>query len=107
MPRISFFFGIVITMYWREDQHQVAHFHAAYGGQGASVAFDGAVLGGSLPPRVLRLVQEWALLHTVRSCSRTGIGRVNISRLSGSSRSPRIRPWMKFFPSCTSPRFKF
>jgi hypothetical protein len=63
VPRISFFFGIVITMYWREDQHQVSHFHAAYGGQGASIAFDGTVLGGSLPPRALRLVREWALLH--------------------------------------------
>jgi hypothetical protein len=63
VPRISFFYGIVVTMYWREREHPVAHFHASYGGQEASIAIDGTVLGGSLPPRALRLVREWAQLH--------------------------------------------
>lgn len=63
MPRISAFYGIVITMYWREQHHPVAHFHAEYSGHQASIALDGSVLGGSLPPRALRLVREWASLH--------------------------------------------
>jgi hypothetical protein len=63
VPRISFFYGIVITMYWREREHPVPHFHASYGGQEASIAVDGTILGGSLPPRALRLVREWAKLH--------------------------------------------
>ena len=63
MPRISAFYGIVITMYWREQHHPVPHFHAQYAGQQASIALDGAVLGGSLPTRALRLVREWAALH--------------------------------------------
>ncbi len=29
MPTVSMFFGIIITMYWRE--HGVPHFHAKYG----------------------------------------------------------------------------
>jgi hypothetical protein len=63
MPRISTFYGIIITMYWRERDHPVPHFHASYSGHEASIAIDGTILGGSLPPRALRLVQEWAQLH--------------------------------------------
>ena len=64
MPRISEFYGIVIYMYWNEGDHPVAHFHAAKGGQYASVALDGSVLAGHLEPRVLALVAEWAALHS-------------------------------------------
>jgi hypothetical protein len=63
VPRISSFYGIVITMYWRERDHPVPHFHASYAGQAASLSVDGEILGGSLPPRALRLVREWAGLH--------------------------------------------
>lgn len=63
MPRISSFYGIVITMYWRERDHPVPHFHASYAGQAVSMSVDGEILGGSLPPRALRLVREWAGLH--------------------------------------------
>jgi hypothetical protein len=63
MPRISSFYGIVITMYWRERDHPVPHFHASYAGQNASIALDGTILGGRLPPRALRLVREWTQLH--------------------------------------------
>jgi hypothetical protein len=61
VPRISAFYGIVIWMY-RPD-HPPPHFHAQYGEAWAQVAFDGLVLGGSLPPRALRLVRQWARLH--------------------------------------------
>lgn len=39
------------------------HFHAAYSGHEASIALGGDVLGGSLPPRTLRLVRAWASQH--------------------------------------------
>jgi hypothetical protein len=62
MPRISSFFGIVITMYW--DEHPLAHFHARYGHLKASVGIDPlTLLAGSLPPRALGQVFEWAALH--------------------------------------------
>jgi Domain of unknown function (DUF4160) len=62
VPRISTFYGIVITMYYRE--HGRAHFHARYAGREAVVAIDTAqVLAGSLPDRAVRLVREWAELH--------------------------------------------
>lgn len=63
MPRISFFYGIAIYMYWNEGQHARPHFHARYAGQAASIDLDGAVIAGSLPRRALLLVTEWARLH--------------------------------------------
>ncbi len=60
MPRICEFYGIVITMYHREE-HFVPHFHASYQGEEAVVAIETLdVLEGKLPPRALRLVREWA-----------------------------------------------
>jgi hypothetical protein len=62
VPRISEFYGIVIAMYYRE--HGVPHFHATYAGQTIVVSIDtGDVIAGTVPPRALRLVQEWAALH--------------------------------------------
>ena len=63
MPRLSYFYGIKIAMYWREGSHSVAHFHAEYGEHVASFTIDGTLIAGSLPPRALRLVREWAALH--------------------------------------------
>lgn len=50
-------------MYWNEGAHARPHFHARYAGHAASVDFAGNVIAGSLPPRALRLVVEWAQLH--------------------------------------------
>lgn len=50
-------------MYWEEADHHRPHFHAEYSGRMASVAFDGTVLGGELPPRALRFIREWASQH--------------------------------------------
>jgi len=62
VPRISAFYGIIITMHWRE--HLPPHFHAFYAGADAAIAIgSGDVIGGDLPPRALRLVREWAELH--------------------------------------------
>ena len=60
--RISAFYGIVIAMYYRD--HAPPHFHAVYGEREATIVISTlAVLSGDLPPRALRLVQEWAELH--------------------------------------------
>jgi len=61
VPRISEFYGIVISMY--HSEHGPAHFHARYGGQEAVLSVDGNVLRGRLSPRVLRLVREWSRIH--------------------------------------------
>jgi uncharacterized protein DUF4160 len=63
VPRISAFYGIVIAMYYRD--HEPPHFHAVYGEHEATIEIATLrVLSGSLPTRALRLVREWAALHT-------------------------------------------
>ena len=62
MPEISRFFGIIIAMY--HNEHAPPHFHARYGNRKASIAIESlTLLEGSLPPRVLGLVMEWAATH--------------------------------------------
>jgi hypothetical protein len=62
LPELCRFFGIIITMNFRD--HNPPHFHAAYGEQEASVEIaSGRILKGWLSPRAKRLVLEWAALH--------------------------------------------
>jgi hypothetical protein len=59
MPEISRFFGIVIRMYFGD--HAPPHFHAEYADHRAVIGIQTlVVIGGSLPPRALGLVIEWA-----------------------------------------------
>lgn len=62
MPRLSEFFGIIISMYYSD--HAPPHFHARYGEHEALVAIETlATIRGGLPRRALALVLEWAALH--------------------------------------------
>ena len=62
MPEISRFFGIIIAIYYND--HEPAHFHARYGRDKAKILIDPPMLlSGSLPPRALGMVIEWATLH--------------------------------------------
>lgn len=65
MPRISSFYGIVITMYHDESHHAGRpHFHAGYAGEEASIDIESLeTIAGAIPPRARRLVQEWARMH--------------------------------------------
>jgi hypothetical protein len=63
VPRVSFFYGISIYMYWNEARHSRPHFHVRYAGEAASVDLDGELIAGSLPRRAQMLVAEWARLH--------------------------------------------
>ena len=62
MPEISRFLGIVITMYFND--HNPPHFHVRYEDFRAIVGISPLELrDGTLPPRVLGLVMEWAEVH--------------------------------------------
>lgn len=62
MPIVSAFFGIIITMYWRE--HGRPHFHAKYGEHGATFDIETLdILTGNLPRRARLVVLEWAFEH--------------------------------------------
>jgi Domain of unknown function (DUF4160) len=62
MPEISRFFGIIILLYYND--HNPPHFHVRYGDQRAILEIATlTILEGSLKPRVLGLVIEWAAMH--------------------------------------------
>jgi hypothetical protein len=62
LPKISEFFGIAIYIYWRE--HPPPHFHAKYAGDEVLIRIDDlSILEGSVNPRALGLIIEWATLH--------------------------------------------
>lgn len=70
MPLISSFFGIVIKMYFRdEDKHHVPHFHAKYAEFEAAIDFDGNILAGDFPPNKLKLAAAWAEIHKEELCA--------------------------------------
>jgi hypothetical protein len=65
MPAISMFYGIIIYMYFFDDErHKLPHIHAKY--QGAEAVFaigDASVLSGDLPVSRMRLIQAWIEIH--------------------------------------------
>ncbi|WP_069988531.1 DUF4160 domain-containing protein [Massilioclostridium coli] len=62
MPEISLFYGIRITMNWKE--HNPPHFHVEYAEFKASVRIQDAVIDqGYLPNKQLKLVLAWCEIH--------------------------------------------
>lgn len=62
MPEISRFYGILIKMYFGD--HVPPHYHAEYGEYAAQIGIQNfEVIRGSLPPKALALVMEWAAIH--------------------------------------------
>ena len=62
MPRLSEFFGIIISMYYND--HTPPHFHARYSEYETTVLINTLeVYEGNLPRRALSMVLEWAALH--------------------------------------------
>ena len=65
MPVISMFYGIVIYLYFFDDErHKTPHIHAKYQGEDASFSIvDCTLLAGKLPLQKIRLVQAWIEIH--------------------------------------------
>lgn len=64
MPTISYFYGIIIKMYFQDAEHNPPHFHVIYGEYEAEFNIETAeVLEGRLPMRASRLVRKWAGIH--------------------------------------------
>lgn len=64
MPVLSRFNGIIIRMYFQQAEHNPPHIHAIYNEDVAAVCIkDLKVLEGSLPPKILLMVQKWVSLH--------------------------------------------
>ncbi len=65
MPTISMFYGLLIRMFFRDNErHHMPHIHADYQGQVAVYSIlDGTVLAGELPPSKHKLVVAWIEIH--------------------------------------------
>ena len=64
MPVLSMFYGIIIRMYWRDnDRRKKPHFHAYYGEREAVFDFDGEIISGEFPAKQSAIVKAWALLN--------------------------------------------
>ena len=62
MPTISTFYGIAILMF--ADDHNPPHFHVRYSGSRAMFRIaDMQIIAGSLPPRAVGFVLDWARDH--------------------------------------------
>ena len=62
MPTLSMFYGIIISMYNR-NEHNPPHFHASYQGYVATFDFDGELKEGDMPRTQCKLIAAWAAIH--------------------------------------------
>lgn len=64
MPVLSRFYGIIIRMYFLQNEHNPPHIHAIYNDDVAAIDFmTGKVLEGNLPNKAMSMVQEWIGLN--------------------------------------------
>ena len=62
MSELCRFHGLIIRMHPKD--HPPPHFHVEYSGREAQVGIESIeILRGRLPPRIRRLVVEWASIH--------------------------------------------
>lgn len=61
MPEISKFFGIIVSLYWRD--HNPPHIHFTYGDYECSISVFDRVVDGKAPSKVIAKVNEWMNLH--------------------------------------------
>ena len=61
MPEISRFYGIVITINYRE--HNPPHFHATYQDYEISVDIKTGLINGKMSKRALKMIFEWLDLY--------------------------------------------
>jgi hypothetical protein len=65
MPTIAMFYGIIISMFYKDNkQHAGPHIHADYQGQNVVLSIpEGDVLAGDFPAGKLRIVRAWIEIH--------------------------------------------
>jgi hypothetical protein len=62
LPTIAYFLGISVRMFFND--HGPPHFHVRYQGFRARIRIaDGELMGGRLPPTVVRVLKEWTALR--------------------------------------------
>jgi hypothetical protein len=59
------FYGVIVRMFFMDtQQHYLPHLHVEYQGVEAVVSIpDGEIIEGVLPPKKLRMLQAWIVIH--------------------------------------------
>ena len=65
MAVIAMFYGIIVSMYFFDNQrHKLPHIHVRFAGQEVVLSIpDGSVLEGELRRNKMKLVQAWIEIH--------------------------------------------
>ncbi|PCI24365.1 hypothetical protein COB57_05100 [Candidatus Peregrinibacteria bacterium] len=65
MPALSFFYGIIVYMYYLDNKrHKTPHIHVKYQNHEVVVRIpEGTILEGSIPPAKMKLLQAWIEIH--------------------------------------------
>ena len=65
MPTISMFYGIIIRLYYFDNQqHNTPHIHVHYKDESAVIEIpNGKLLAGSIKSNKLKLVEAWIEIH--------------------------------------------
>lgn len=61
MPEISRFFGIIISLYWKD--HNPPHIHFSYQDYDCTISVLDRIVDGQAPVKVINKVNEWIDLH--------------------------------------------
>lgn len=64
MPIISNFYGIIIRMYFKDNEkHKIPHLHANYNEYTAIFDLNGNIIDGKIPNSQKKIVQAWIEIH--------------------------------------------
>ncbi|MEA3522516.1 MAG: DUF4160 domain-containing protein [Campylobacterota bacterium] len=65
MPSLSMFYGIIIYMYYKDNnQHHKPHIHAIYQDDEVIIEIpNGEILEGKIPKSKMKLLTAWVELH--------------------------------------------
>ena len=65
MPVLSMFYGIIVRMFFFDNQeHKIPHIHVEYSGENAVISIpEGEILAGSLPKSKMKLLLAWIEIH--------------------------------------------
>ena len=64
MPIISKFYGIIIRVYFKDnEQHKFPHLHASYNNENAVFNFESKRIEGTMPIKKRKIVEAWIIIH--------------------------------------------
>ena len=65
MPIISQFYGIIVTMYYNEEngKHNKLHIHVRYNNDKVIYDFECNIIEGSIPYKQKKMIEAWILIN--------------------------------------------